>query len=363
MLLDRLAIDSAGDAIYIRPGESVVGPVDAFFASIAGASLVNPTLSAASFAFSQTFPETFPDLFSNQTLAVVGRYGPGGTGEIVLRGTRGGQELTRRFEVQLPEYATRNGHVPRIWATRYVGTLLQQIKLGDADAALPLAATAVAARFGVVTEFTNFVLDANGNAVMRYTNVPLDVSGSVAVDTSASLDGYQNSGSGGMTFDNFVRSVGARTLPTHDGWFTDTSVTTPNWVDLQFGSPRFLDLVAQRADYGIVPLLAVARDVAFEQHGVDYRISDAEVGGDVPDESTTFPQPERSPVETHASVRLIDEVSKPTPPTATADVYEDDPAGPVLGGGGCSTHGSPTPTLAALLFALGACRLRRRKCA
>ncbi len=361
VLLDRLAIDSGGDAIYIRPMQSVVGPVETFFDSIASASLVDPVLDVSFGGVPALFPDQLPDLFAQQTVAVVGRYERGGVGQIALRGRRGADEVVKTFDVQLPEYTTRNDHVPRIWATRYLGALLQRIKLGDADPELPLEATALARRFGVVTEFTNFVVDEEGHANMQYTAVPLDVSGSVAVDTSASLDGYQNTGSAALQFDNFVRYAADRTLPIFDGWYRDTSLpSAPAWTDLRFGSPRFMDLVRTESTLGVTTLLAVGRDVAFELHGRAFRVSDTEADRTTPPESAQIPPAILPAPPSHATVDIIEDTATPAPPSPSAPSSHDTPPPAQLTGRGCATATPATPTHLCLLALLAAFLLRRR---
>ncbi len=371
ILLDRLAQDSSGDAIYIRPGESVVGPVQSFFAQIASAALVDPVFDSSDFGgFSLVYPERLPDLYTNQTVAVVGRYDAGGRGEITLSGTRGSDRTTTRYDVELPETSDRNGHVPRVWATRHVGTLLHEIKLGNDDPNLPLEATAVAARFGVVTEFTNFVLDEDGNAVMTYTNVPLDATGSVAVDTSASLDGYQNTGSAGMRFDEFVRYAADRTLPTVDGWYRDTSLAaSPAWVDVRFASPLYFELLASQSRFGIGKLLGVARDVSFDWHGSALRVSDPSEDREVPAEAADLPAV-KVPESTPASVEIMAEdrvahdandrdtggIDEPGTSSHDGDGTED----PYESGSCASASGAAQPSWLVLLLALFAASRRRR---
>ena len=366
VLLDRLALDTAGDAIYIRPGSSVVDAVDAFFGQIATAVLVRPSIETSSFGgFEQLYPNQLPDFFANQTVTVVGRYDAGGMGTVTLRGTRGGDEVERVFQVELPTYSTQNAFAPRIWATRHVGTLLHQIKLGDDDPSLPIEATEIAARFGVVTEFTNFVLDDDGNAVMQYTNVPLDTTGSVAVDTSASLDGYQNSGNAFMRFDDFVRYSADRAFPTTDGWFEDTSANG-DWTEVHFGSDLFVTLVSEPANVGIERLMGVARNVAFEYHGVDYRISEPGRDG-LPPQAVALPS-HSGASPTQATVSEVDAKSTPIPGWDPQEIGPhrtpvDPGAEPsyVGGGSGCSTApgGAASPLVLLLAFA-GRRRTRKR---
>jgi len=90
--------------------------------------------------------------------------------------------------VALPEYAIRSGYVPRIWALRRVGSLLADVKQGNPDPALVSEALSIAKRFGVATDFTHFVVDAQGNANMTYSPVPVADVGSLAVGYDEAQD-------------------------------------------------------------------------------------------------------------------------------------------------------------------------------
>ncbi len=354
VLLDRLSMESAGASLYIRPGQSVADVVESFFAQIASPVLANPALEMGSFGALDPYPATLPDLFAGQTTAVVGRYENPGEAEVVVRGVSGGADSVVRYRVSLPAYATQNSHVPRIWATRHVGTLLQQVRLGDQDPALVEETRRVAERFGVVTEFTNFVQDEDGNARMVYSAVPIDSTGSVAVDTSSSLNGYQNSGAADTSVDSWMRYQADRTFPMLHGRFTDTVLgeDEPDEFELHFGSERYFAFA--RATAMAPQRLSLARTLRFELHGHSFRITDADVDGeeDIPGESRHIPSLE-PPVAGAAEVTLVEAYDEgPARPSPN-----DDPARVIsTPGAGCSTavtsRGATPVPLFAIVIAL-----------
>jgi uncharacterized protein YegL len=333
VLLDRLSMESSGASLYIRPGQSVADVVESFFAQIASPVLANPALDLAGFGALDPYPATLPDLFAGQTTAVVGRYDNPGEADVFLRGISGGTHGVARYRVSLPAYATQNAHVPRIWATRHVGTLLQQIRLGDEDPALIDQTLRVAERFGVVTEFTNFVQDEEGNARMVYSPVPIDSSGSLAVDTSSSLNGYQNSGAADTSVEAWMRYQADRTFPALHGRFTDTILGEDEAdFDLHFGSERYLEFARTTA---MAPQrLSLARNLRFELHGRSFRVTDTEDDGQsAPAESRSLPLL-AAPAERGAAVSLV-EVHDEQPPVPDGS---DDPTRSVATHrSGCST--------------------------
>jgi uncharacterized protein YegL len=321
VLLDKLASESAGDALYIPPGAPVDVAVQGFFAQIIDPMLTDPVLDAQAFGVDFLQPTVLGDLFAGQTTTLLGRYATPGKGQIVLSGRVGDEDAMHVFDVELPELATSEGYVPRIWATRQVGELLQQLKLNEAGEGVVDEVLALAERFGVVTEFTYFQVDEDGNAKMVYSDVPVASSGAVAVNTSSSIDGYQKGGSVSQGVDTFVRYAWDRTLPIEGGWFTDSTLAGSNqWVDLTFGSDAHLALAEAEAKLGIGAFLALSTDVKFEHMGRAFRITDGETedGPYAPSETLDVPAASGLPSHGEASVTYVGDA--PTPPEETADV-------------------------------------------
>lgn len=372
VLLDSLALDSSGDALYIQPGQSVDATVEAFFDQIADPVLTNPALDTTGVGGGHQYPSVLDDLFAGQTVAVLGRYTQPGPAQIVLSGDVGGTTMTYVFDVTLPAYATDAGYVPRVWARRRVGALLQQIKLGNADPALVQEAMALANRYGVVTEFTFFSLDEDGNMAMTWSDVPVAAVGSSAVSTSASIDAYQKGGTVDGTVDAWIRYHADRTFPTSSGWYTDTALEQSGpgpWIDLHFGSEAFWGLLEAERSLGIGGFLSVAANNRFEFLGRRFRVTDpaTAAAGGLPPESpvvpsaTTLPAPE---VETRVSLQAPG-ADGPEAPSDTARV---DPTirieveGERASEAGCSSTGRPTGVGGLLsLWALGLMALFRRR--
>lgn len=291
ILLDKLAAGSNGDALYVLSAQGITKVVADFFAQITSPVLAHPVLTVDGVTTSTLYPEHLPDLFADQTITVLGRYTKGGPATIQLTGMSSDEKTTTEFEVVFPTFQMRDGFVPRIWAKRHVGTLLQEVKLGSEDPWFVEEATEVARRYGVITEFTYFELNELGDALMTYSAVPNSAVGEDAVLTSSSLDTYQKGGGVEGDSDSFVRYAFDRTFPRQGGYFRDTSMEeNGEWIDLHFGSDAYWNLVDTEAELGVSGLMAIAPDVAFEFLGRNFRVTT--VGENAPPESLTIPPPQ-----------------------------------------------------------------------
>jgi Ca-activated chloride channel family protein len=351
VLLDRLARDSTGDVIYIRPEQSVAEAVQTFFAQIADPVLADPTLDLTPFAAADVFPDVLPDLFAGRTVTLLGRYQRPGRATLSLAGSRGGQPWSAGFDVTLPEYAAGAGYVPRIWALRQVGRLLAAVKAGNTDPALVEEAVAIATRFGVTTTFTYFAADMAGDVTLRYAPVPTAATGAAAVDTSAALRDY-GSGSSVQTSPSTptvsVRYVADRSLPVQGGYLTDTKLAggDARYVDLTFGSERYFAFAAAEARFGAGALLSVGRNARFELLGRAFRVTaptaPASSATEIPPESPAVPLPAWQPTGGNTtSVPATTSATLPPVNPARPGPIADQPAAGLADRNGCACASAP----------------------
>jgi uncharacterized protein YegL len=368
VLLDRLARDSAGDVIYVRPDQSVAVAVQAFFQQIADPLLSDPSLDLGALAAADLFPDAMPDLFAGRTVTLFGRYGAPGPAAATLAGVRAGQRWSAGFDVTLPEYALDGGYVPRVWALRQVGRLLADIKRGDMNPLLVVQVVALATRFGVTTNFTTFAANADGDVTLRYAGVPTAQSGAVAVDTSSALRDY-GSGQAVQTSSNPAaptRYAADRTFILQGGYLTDTKLTGDGVdVDLTFASDRYFAFAAAEAAFGAGPLLAAGTNLRFELLGRTFRITDPTAlprsVAEVPTESAAVPEPLWRPAP-GAAVAVAGAASSSSGRAAPAPMT-DAAAGGLADRAGCACRASAAPDGAApvLLLALSMLLARGRK--
>jgi Ca-activated chloride channel family protein len=163
-LLDRLSNDHHGTVNYIKPEEDIEAAISSLYNKIASPVLSDLKLSVEGVKLSDQQPVRLPDLFRGGQLSLVGRYSGDGPATVTLHGVAGGQPQTFTYQVEFPKRARANEFVPRLWATRQVGYLLEQIRLNGENPELVKAVTELASRYGILTPYTSFLVLEPGAA-------------------------------------------------------------------------------------------------------------------------------------------------------------------------------------------------------
>src|SRR5438128_72152 len=132
-LLDKLAAENGGGADYIEPTEDLEVKVSNFFAKVNYPVLSDLKLDFGGVEADLIYPRTIGDLFKNSQLILIGRY-KNNVNEATIRltGKVGSREQTFTFAGQrFPAERGDNSFLARLWATRRVGYLLEQIRLNS----------------------------------------------------------------------------------------------------------------------------------------------------------------------------------------------------------------------------------------
>ena len=107
----------------------------------------------------EIYPKNLPDLFKGDQMVVLGRYEPGGKkGKITLEGTIRGKKKTFEYGAVFPKKKEGNSFIPRIWATRRVGYLLDEIRLRGEKKELKEEVARLARKYGIVTPYTSYLI-------------------------------------------------------------------------------------------------------------------------------------------------------------------------------------------------------------
>ena len=160
--LDRLADQARGDADYIKPEEDVESRVTAFYSKVASPVLSDIKLSFDGADVYDVYPKTLPDLFKGSQLVVTGRFRNAGKGTAHLSGVASGS--TQSFALGAPFGAGEgeNNYLPRIWAARKLGYLVDQIRLSenpDGKKEILDEIVRLSREYGIITEYTSFLVD------------------------------------------------------------------------------------------------------------------------------------------------------------------------------------------------------------
>lgn len=158
-LLDKITEETRAFSQYVLPDEDLEVKVSNFFSKIKEPVLTNPTLKfTGDVRVTKLYPSPLPDLFRGDQLVLVGRYSGRGDSAIVLEGTVNGAKRKFTYEAQFPRTDEDHEFIPRLWATRRVGYLLDEIRLHGENAELRDEVTELARRYNIVTPYTAYLI-------------------------------------------------------------------------------------------------------------------------------------------------------------------------------------------------------------
>ena len=158
-LLDKITEETRAFSQYVVPEEDIEVKVSNFFAKIKEPVLANPTLKfTAGVRVTKLYPSPLPDLFRGDQLVIAGRYAGQGDSAVILEGTVNGVTRKYTYEVNFPRNDDEHEFIPRLWATRRVGYLLDEIRLHGENAELREEVTELARKFNIVTPYTAYLI-------------------------------------------------------------------------------------------------------------------------------------------------------------------------------------------------------------
>ncbi len=171
--LDRLAEQEQADSDFIKPEEDVEARVSAFFAKVA-----SPILSQVKLAFDgadvyDVYPKQLPDLFKGSQLVITGRFRGAKAASVHLTGLASGNAETFKTAAPFDTADGANGFVPRLWAQRKIGYLIDQLRLSNNPSAAANKEVIdeivrLSREFGIVTEYTSFLVDENEQRALHF---------------------------------------------------------------------------------------------------------------------------------------------------------------------------------------------------
>ncbi len=177
-LLDRLAEENGGTAEYVSEKEDIEEKVSSLFSKMSYPAMTDVELSVQNVDVNQVYPQKIPDLFKGSSLMVLGRYKKGGEALVRLTGKIGGEPVKFDYEASFPERENENGFVSRIWATRKIGYLLDQIRKSGDSEEVRTEIVKLAKRFGILTPYTSYLVLEDNAAIpgprLRQALGPMD---------------------------------------------------------------------------------------------------------------------------------------------------------------------------------------------
>ncbi len=311
-LLDAIARGNRAVSDYIEPNEDLEAKVSTFFGRVNYPVLSDIKLDFGGVDTDLVYPRALPDLFRGGQLVLVGRYkGDDRAAVLRLRGNAVGRERTFIYEGQTFRRVEQdNAFLPKLWATRRVGALLEQIRLNGENKELVDEIVALGTKHGIVTPYTSFLategqpmaedgvrrdLPVNGR---QYGNTGIGgapggrgrgvgsgrantapapsmkaESGESAVRASKDEKKLSDADKVGTEQTATLKTVGVKTFALRDGVWVDTEFDDAKKLpvkEVKFGSDEYFALVGKTpklSDY-----FALGTRVVVVMNGTVYRV-------------------------------------------------------------------------------------------
>ncbi len=279
--IDRLSREIGGYTANVAPNEDLEQPLSDFYAKIKSPVLTDIEIDIDGANIYDMLPATLPDLFLGSQLILTGRYSGSGSGSITVAGMVGDEMMEYDYAVMFAE-DRGNDYIPRHWATRRVGYLLNQIRLYGENQEIVDEVTELAIRYGIITPYTSMLVvedemilptpwDAGGGTFLMRNGGP-----QAAREMSEGLGGMEEEG----TFDlddslaGTVAYAGDKTFyMNEDGYWVDSEYDEESMADpvrIDYLSDEYFDLLTDEPDIG--EYLAVGDAIILVYEGTVYQI-------------------------------------------------------------------------------------------
>ncbi|MFO0953941.1 MAG: VIT domain-containing protein [Isosphaeraceae bacterium] len=160
-LLDRISAGNSGTSEYVKPDDDIESHVARFYSKMTSPVLAGIEVEFEGISTNRTYPRDIPDLFEGGQLVLAGRYTRSGRTTVRVSGKVGGERRTLTFESELasPDSSSSYDFVEKLWATRRVGELIDQIDLHGQSKELVDELVALSTKYGLLTPYTAFLAD------------------------------------------------------------------------------------------------------------------------------------------------------------------------------------------------------------
>lgn len=331
-LLDTLSAAHHGLSTYVKPDEALDEKLSVFYNRIQAPALTDLSLRFTGVEVYDIYPNPLPDLFFGNQMVLAGRYRAGGKADIVLRGKVNQTEST--FEYPQQWFARNNAaeagvlaEIPRLWATRKIGYLLNSIRLKGTDEETVEQIVRLSVRYGIVTPYTSYLVSEpmplGAENVQRMAQ---DAFAEMQSQTAAPSWGQaaveKAQGQGALSQaeaapevlfaagQNQVRTVGSRSFVLQQGKWVDTRFDADKIKPLRvaFLSKEYFALAAARPD--VAAALAIGERVIVVVDGQAYQVVGQTEQADelqlpvLPEMSEEHPVEPSAPTETKAQASI-----------------------------------------------------------
>ena len=162
-LLDLISQETKASTEYVLPEENIEHKVSRFYEKVSQPVMANISIKTeGNVRLNEQHPNDLPDLFKGDQLVIFGRYKTKKKEtdrniRFELDGNIAGKKVNLKFETKI-EKKSKNSFIPKLWATRRVGYLLEEIRLHGENKELKDEVVSLSRNWGIVTPYTSYLI-------------------------------------------------------------------------------------------------------------------------------------------------------------------------------------------------------------
>ncbi len=355
VLLDTISQENRGASAYVQPDQAIDEAVSTFYQKISTPVLSGLTLDMGQAQVEDLYPYPLPDLFAGSQLVLAGRYRSGGPVPVTLRGQVNGEEKVYTFDDLSLRSAGGEPFIARLWATRKIGHLLNQVRLAGPSQELIDEIVRLSTTYGIATPYTSFFVPepagpmpvggagpmptmAPAPAVVMEVEKQVEAaasealaaapaapaSGAAAVQNSQAREALRSADvAAAGEAANGLRTALDKTFAYQAGLWVDTAYRTDQPKrELAFGSDEYFALLAEHPEWA--GYLAVSPNLIVALEGVAYVVTEtgAPMAGAAAAPTAVASQPTATPLEPET-------IATEPPPVAVDQPGVGEPAAPM----------------------------------
>lgn len=316
-LLDRIADSTRAITSYVLPDEDVEVKVARTFARLDHPVLAAPSLKTIDGNGNvvtrtvEVLPRRLNDLFRGDQLVVLGQYRGEGDLQFELSGRTPAGDKQYQFTLPVSSASTRHAFVPRLWASRQIAFLVDELRQQGGDLGAPFGAVRpdpfsdprlrelrdeilrLSARYGVLGEYTAF-LATEGSKLDDWQSLSIACqnslrgravvtrSGTAAVNQAQNLwkqkaqtfanprNGYLDHNLNKVELYSTLQVCDRAFFRRGNRWVDGNSVVAQTLVPherVEFGSARYFDLTHRLAQEGNAGVISLKGEILLELDG------------------------------------------------------------------------------------------------
>lgn len=279
-LLDRISLDNRGTSVYVDVNENLEVALSNYYEKISSPLLSSLNIAFDGFKVRDVYPRALPDLFKGSQLVLVGKYIGNGKVTVTLSGKVEKEE--RRFVLKDHLLAKDEVYnfLPRLWATRRIGFLIEEIRLHGDSKELVDEVRNLGLKYGIVTPYTSFLVTEKERQSLDLAAPEAEealftrkVRGVGAVKIAKASQRLKEVSQALQVESQKIKYKEDKTFYLKDGYWMDSAYKEGSPViEIDFNSDEYFRLIVEKS--GIARYLSVARNIIISYEGKNYKITD-----------------------------------------------------------------------------------------